>query len=494
MTNSSTQPLKKIVKHSAIYAIGTVIRRITGFVMLPIYTQYLTPEDYGVVELLTMAIEIASILVGLRISQALFRYYILADNDTEKKTIVSTVLLSVLFTSGIGVVFLYNFSAPISQVLFGSEEYSFEVQLFAFTLMSNAISAVGLSYLRARQMPIVFVLIGIVTLVLQVTMNILFVVIYELHVTGVVYSSLISGAFVAVFLGLFVLYSVGFKFSFPIFKRLLDFILPLIVASLGAFYVAYADKYLLRVFSGLADVGLYSLAGRLSGLLLTVFEAFNMSWGADRFEISKREDAKVIFNQVFRYLTAAIVLIAGGVSLFTYDLFLLMTSEAFYAAANIVPLLILATLFRINSIFLNFGIIYAEKTKYLTHASFIKAVVASALWVLLIPKWGATGAAASLLISCVVEMILVYRGSEKFYPLDIDWSKIMHLTFPLLGCIILSYMHLSIGVYDFFLKLIIYVIFVVLLYWVPAWTTEERVAIKAYIVSTYSKIKKSVTK
>lgn len=76
MAEPQTGQLGKTVKHSAIYAVGTILRRITGLVMLPIYTRYLTPADYGVVELLTMAIELAGILVGLRISQAMFRYYI----------------------------------------------------------------------------------------------------------------------------------------------------------------------------------------------------------------------------------------------------------------------------------------------------------------------------------------------------------------------------------------------------------------------------------
>ena len=83
--------LKKTAKHSAIYAIGTMFRRLTGLVMLPIYTRSLTPADYGVVELLSMAIEIAGILIGLRISQAMFRYYILAETDNEKDKILQVI-------------------------------------------------------------------------------------------------------------------------------------------------------------------------------------------------------------------------------------------------------------------------------------------------------------------------------------------------------------------------------------------------------------------
>ena len=83
MSEEKSGHLKSTAKHSAIYAIGALISRLTALVMLPIYTRYLTPADYGVIELLTMAIEITGILVGLRITQALFRFYILAKDRRE---------------------------------------------------------------------------------------------------------------------------------------------------------------------------------------------------------------------------------------------------------------------------------------------------------------------------------------------------------------------------------------------------------------------------
>ena len=184
-----TAQLKKTAKDSSIYAIGTILRRITALVMLPIYTRYLTPADYGVVELLGMAIEIAGILVGLRIAQAMFRFYILAEDQAEKQKVVSTVLLTVLVSSVVGVTVLYLGAEHISRFIFGNNEYIYEFRLFVFTLVTNAISAVGLSYLRARQMPVLFVSIGAATLALQVSLNIIFVVMLEMHVRGVIYSA-----------------------------------------------------------------------------------------------------------------------------------------------------------------------------------------------------------------------------------------------------------------------------------------------------------------
>ena len=78
---------------------------------------------------------------------------------------------------------------------------------------------------------------------------------------------------------LYVLVNVGFHYSSAITIKLIKVVAPLIIVSIGAFYVPYADKHFLRLFGSPNDVGLYVLAARVSSILVTVFEAFNMSWG-----------------------------------------------------------------------------------------------------------------------------------------------------------------------------------------------------------------------
>lgn len=466
--------LKKTAKHSAIYAIGTMFRRLTGLVMLPIYTRYLTPADYGVVELLSMAIEIAGILIGLRISQAMFRYYILAETDNEKDKIVSTVLLTVIVSSCLGASILYFSAEPLVQVIFGNKEYILEFQLFAFTLVTNAITAVGLSYLRARQIPVLFVAINITSLLIQVCLNIVFVVVYEMHVTGVVYSALISGAMVSVGLIIYVLRNVGVKYSCSIAVTLIKFVSPLIIASIGAFYVAYADKYFIRVFGSLNEVGLYALAARLSSILATVFEAFNMSWGADRFEIVKKENAKVIFEQVFRFLSVILFSLGAGMAIFANDFFRVMTSSEFYSASYVVPVLIVATLARIYVVFCNFGALYGERTSVMAKASWIKAGVATIGYLTLIPYIGIYGAAVALMLSNLVELGWVYKQSAKIYDMGLQLRPVI-IMFVIAAASVLFGLLIPEGELIWFLiRVLIFSLLLLMLHKLPIWTREEK--------------------
>ena len=479
MTTSQGCELKKTAKNSSIYAIGTMISRLTSLVMLPIYTRYLTPADYGVLELFTIAIELMGILIGLRITQGMFRYYILEDDPDEKRVIVSTVLLIVILASGFGSMILFLGSSSFSLLIFGSGEYEYEFQLFAFTLLTNAVSAVGLAYIRARRKPVLFISVGIFTLAMQVTLNIIFVVMMDMHVRGVVYGALISGAIISFSLMLYVFSGVGLHYSRVVAKKLLAFVSPLVLASLGSFFVAYADKYFIRLYGSLAEVGLYALAMRISSILFTIFESFNMSWSADRYEIVKKDNARDVFRQVFRFLSALLIMLGVGLSLFANDFFRVMTNQEFYSAGNIVPLLIVAVLIRLFTLFCNFGIMLKERTRHVAESAWIKAIVAVVAYLVLIPYLGVYGAAIALFLSNLFEFYWVNSKATRLYDMELQWNRVVAMIAAGFMVVAIGYM-LPAGEWLFFaIRVLLYLALIAAIYLMPVWEDDDRRLIKA---------------
>jgi len=466
--------LQKTLKHSAIYGIGELLRQLTGFVMLPIYTRYLTPSDYGVVELLTMTIAFVSIFIGLRISQAMFRFYILAEAEKDKQHTVSTVMVTIMVSGSLGSLVVYLAAAPVSMLLFGSTDYLYEVQLFSVVILFGAVIDVCLSYLRARQMPVLFVSIGVVTLVLQVSLNVLFVVFMDLHVKGVVYSVLISNSLIATGLAVYVLSQVGLSYSRSIASRIIKFIAPLMLASVAVFYVGSGDRFFLRFYGGLVEVGLYALAWRVSSIVMTTFETFQESWFADQFEVVKRKDASEIYNQIFHLLSAIMLLAGAGVALFANDFFHIMTAPAFYAASNSVPIIVTAILFQVLTMFCSFGILYKENTRHIAEANWIKAIIATVGYVLLIPRLGAMGAASAILLAYIVEFVWTYYKSKASYDMGLDWKPVNTMAFMAVVCV-LGGLFLPEGDIDFFLvRVVMYCVLLYAFFKIPRWTREER--------------------
>ena len=477
---TSKNQVGKTLKHSSIYGIGSLISRLTSLVMLPIYTRFLTPEDYGVIELLVMAVEIASILIGLRITQAMMRFYLLEDQEERKKLVVSTVMILVVLTGSLGVGVLLLFSEQLTQFIFGGRDYISEFQLFAVTLLFRAISTAGFTYLRALQEPVKFVSISVLNLMMQVALNVYFVVYLELHVTGVVYSVLISGGIVAFGFLYYTIRRTGVGLSLSIAKELMGFVFPLILASIGAFYASYSDKYFLRVFSGLTEVGLYSLAARTVSVMGSVFEAFNMSWAADQYEVVKREDAKKVFKQIFRLLSLAMILSGTLIAIFVDDLFHVMTSPEFYPAGAIVPILVVAGVINAVRVYCNFGALYGKATRIIAEATWIKAAVSTIFLLLLIPIYGAIGAALALVISGVAEFFWSYTKSRKMYDMELDWKPFIYLFCMAALAEVVS---LAIGsgtILQFAARVAITFLLMFVMYVMPIWEEEDKAIFKAW--------------
>ena len=103
---------KKAVSHAGIYALGNILRNAVSFIMLPIYTRYLTPADYGVIELLSMLIDFVSIIFGMRLGEAIFRFYSTTTSDRDQKTVISTSIFLSVLLNGVGMILVVLFSKP----------------------------------------------------------------------------------------------------------------------------------------------------------------------------------------------------------------------------------------------------------------------------------------------------------------------------------------------------------------------------------------------
>ena len=195
----------KAAKHIAIYSVGTIIRQLAGFVMLPIYTTYLTPADYGVIGLLVVMVSLFELLIGARFSQSVPKFYYETNESIERKTVVTTTLFITAGISLLSTGLIVVWSSPISSILFGSADFSIYVSLYCIVLFSSAIETYGLTFLRLQERPILFIANSIGKLILQLSLNILLVVHYEMGVMGVVISGLASSMTFAAISAIYIL-------------------------------------------------------------------------------------------------------------------------------------------------------------------------------------------------------------------------------------------------------------------------------------------------
>ena len=415
----------RTVSHARVYALGAVLRNVISFIMLPIYTRHLAPEDYGTIELLSMLLDIVGLIVGLRVEDAIFRYWHDARTDSERTAVVSNALVAAVTANLVGTVFIVLLSKPLSVLMFGqSADYKLTA-LFGITLTFQALIFVPLAYVRLQQRPWLYLGISVAKLVLQLALNIYFVVYRDMKVDGVVYSAVASTLVAGLVAVIYLLRHVRFEIDKPLMRKMLRFSAPLILASIGAFYSAYGDRYFLRIYSGLAEVGIYALAYKFGFLLMTlVWESFTKIWDVRRYEILHGDDSGETYDDNFVVMIGAMILGALGISVFVGELLRVMSSPQYWSAAIVAPVILLAYVIQALMNFNSFPIYARGDTKDIARGHWVCVVVITIGYMGLIPRFGMHGAAWATVIGFLSNMIWVVWKGRSLLDMQLSWSLV----------------------------------------------------------------------
>jgi O-antigen/teichoic acid export membrane protein len=473
---------RKLLTHSGIYFAGNVMMRAVSFLMLPIYTRYLSPADYGIIELLAMTIDLVGILLGLRIGQAIFRFYHEYDSLRDRHSVISTSLYLVGILNVCGVLLLILFSQPLSNLLFGGDEGRRWLMVFSLTLFFHSYIEIPMIYLRILQRPWLYVSLSCLKVLLQVSLNIWFIVILGMRVEGMIYSAVLSGGLMAVLLLAFTLRRTGWRWSGAQAKQMTIFSLPMVLTSLVSFYITFGDRYFLQAWTSLEEVGLYALGYKFGFLLAFIIAGpFSNIWDAEKYRVFALPEARSIFQQTFLGYSAVLLVAVTGISLFIEDLLKVMSAPAFWSAHQVVPLVLVAYLFNAWYGFTNMGILVQKKTIEMTWGTVLAALVATVFYVLLIPRWGGWGAALASVLAFGSRCAWTTWRSSRLYDMGLQWGRVIALALPGLAVYALSRWAPDDMLWSLTVNLLLFLLYLLYLIMVPvlpsAWRTLLRTAV-----------------
>jgi glycosyltransferase involved in cell wall biosynthesis/O-antigen/teichoic acid export membrane protein len=471
-------------RHTSIYALGNVIRYMASFVMLPIYTRYLSTADYGVLELLGTAIDLAAIVLGLRIGEAVFRYYAEKDTTEHKNSVIMTSLVLVASMFGVGVALLIAISEPLAGLIFGSGEFTHYFRLFAVVLLLQSLTDVPLMLVRAQQRPWLFVGFSTLRLVLQVGFNIYFVVLQDLRVEGVIYGALASyGIFAALMLFYTINVTGWVRPDIVLGRKMLVFSLPLMLSGIGAYYLTFGDRYFLRVYADFAEIGIYALAYKFGFLLgYLTWTPFSNIWDAQKYHIQKRADGRLIFQRTFLLISFVMIFVSLGLSLFIGDALKVISAPEFWPASRLVPVILLAYVVQAWTFYCSLGIYVRGNTIQVAYSTAAASVAITIGYFALVPSFGGMGAAIATVVAFLVRMIWLDVAARKQYDMELPWGTAV----AILGVATMVYLLGTLWVPDHWFgslawKGMLCVAFVGLFLVVPIFTEAQRRALWASI-------------
>ncbi|MCX6827528.1 MAG: oligosaccharide flippase family protein [candidate division Zixibacteria bacterium] len=428
MAESVTKEARVIVRHSMVYGLSAVLDRLIGFLMLPVYTRFLTPADYGIMELIYMTMSAISLVVGFGIEAAVSRFYFDYQTERERKKVISTAIIVYGAMAFVIIVALFPLSGMMAKLILDSAAYTSYFKIAILNLAVAIILPIVFAYMRVQQKSFQYMITRVAMTVVGLSLNIYFVVIAKQGVYGILFSDFLFHLIFAVVLTLYTLWKTGLQIEYKLLKEMLIFGLPLIPSNIAAYIVVASDRYFIKQYGNISMTGLYGL-GYKFGILINQFvtSPFIQIWSPRRFEYFGKEGYELIYARIFTYFCTLSLFCGLMISLLSKEIIHFMVTEPFWPAYKIVPIITLAYIVFSFHYHFNVGIMMKKATKYIAYVNAINCILNLVLNFILIKRYSIWGAAVAALICFIFKSGMTYYFSNRLYKIHMEWRRVAML-------------------------------------------------------------------
>lgn len=403
----------RLLSNTAILGAGTFVSKVLVFLLMPLYTALLSTEQFGTADLLMQTANLIMPLAILGIGDGLFRFALDADRD-KKREVFSNALKVIAFGILPLVLFVQIFN------LFAI--YRSYVWLLIFYVFSANLHLICANYIRACNKTKIFAIQGIVNTALTILLNVLFLLVFDMGVLGYVLS--VAASDLVITIGLFFSCKLYRDVTFKVTDRtllpsMLKFSVPYIPTTIMWMITSASDRFIVTAFSGAAENGLYAAAYKLPTLITLAGGVFMEAWQFSSVSDATPDERGKFFATVYRNYLG--IMFIGGSALVVGSKILtaLLLDESYYSSWQYVSVLGVAMIFSALSSFIG-SIYFIEKRSV---RSFITAGVGAitnlVLNFLLIPFYGAMGAAIATAISYIVAFSIRCIDTAKYMRFDL---------------------------------------------------------------------------
>jgi O-antigen/teichoic acid export membrane protein len=418
--------LKRLTKHSVIYALGPAVHKLLGFLLLPFVTAWIgSTGNYGILEIGSVTIAIAAQVLGINLLHGMTRFHADYASDKERGTLVTTTLLLLAGSTGAALLLAWIFRGPAAQLVFESRDYAPAIVVVFAILFFQTIGQVGLRWLQILERSVTYGILTTVKLLLEIGLKV-WLLLIGLAYMGAFWSVLGCEALIAVILFVAIVRKVGLSFSRPMAKRLLLYSWPLIISGLCMFVLHQADRFFVQHLRGEGEVGLYGLGYKLGSVGNTVFfEAFGLIWFPYVFSLRDENVVRGLSRKVLTYFNLLMCAVTLVLALFAREIVSTMAAPEFHPAWRALPIIafgyVFWALFQVTST----AFYLKEKTGKVSLLVGCAAVLNLGCNALLVPRFGYLGAAWSTVITFAALAAATWIAAERLMPIQPETWRIV---------------------------------------------------------------------
>jgi O-antigen/teichoic acid export membrane protein len=377
--------------------------------------------------------------------------------------------------------------------LLDSEDYTIHFQVLFVTQIAQYATAVAAAYLRVEQRSFTLLLMSLAQMVMAIGLNICFIVYLQWGRLGMLTATLITHGVIGAVAIYLILRRTGVRFGRTLYRDMVKFGLPLIPSSLGSYVAIASDRYFVKEYVSLSETGLYSLGYKVGSMIHSFLTApFIQIWFPRRYEYFGQENAEQVFARIFSYFMAALVFAALGVSLLSRDILKVMTTEAFWPAYRIVPVIALAHVIHAFYYHFTIAITYKKQTKYYAYLNVMVGILNLLLNFLLIKAYSVWGAAFATLISYLFRSGMVYYYADRLEPIVFEVGRAVKILLCAMAVYAVGFVVASDSLFvDIGIQLLVLMLYPILLFATGFITRQEIATARQYIGQFRRKLTRS---
>jgi O-antigen/teichoic acid export membrane protein len=413
--------MKELARHSAVYGFGSLVSRFIAVLLLPVYTRFLSPADYGLIETLIALSAVLTVLLAAGVKSAFFRFYF---DEEDKRRVIRTSFWFTMASGTAGLLAGLALAGPISELLFGTSEHADLVRAAFVGLWAHVNYEQMTSIFRVEQRSVAYLIATLINLGLTVGATLLLVVALDKGPIGVIVGNFTGTLIVYVGLLAYRREQLGLELDRPLLREMNRFGMPLVPSALFLWVLNFSDRFFLVKLAGPREVGLYSIGVRLASAIILFLAAFRTAWPAFAYSIEDDQEAKRTYSFVLTYIVVITSWMALALGVLAPWLVRLLTTEEFYSAERVVaPLAFAAAAFGAYIVVV-IGIGRARRTRSNWLITGAAAVLNVALNLLLIPEFGMMGAAIATIGAYGTLFVGMAWKAHAVYPVPYQWRRV----------------------------------------------------------------------
>jgi len=446
---------KELFKNTLILLFGKFCTQFLSFFLLPLYTSLLTTSEYGTVDLINTYVALFIPIINLELVGALFRFLVdeRTNKENQKKVFTNiTSGISILTVIFVGLILIINIFIKI--------DYLWYIILNIVTMIMSAIS---LQVARGVGKNIDYTIGSVICAVGIIGFNILFLTVFHMRVDGMLLSSGIGNllCFIYIFFKLKLYKMFDLKvFNKSNLKEAVKYSAPLVPSSISWWIINVSDRTMVTYFLGIAANGIYSLSNKFSGIFISVYNVFNLSWTESATIHINDSDKDSFFtstiNTMFKLFSSVALLIIVTMPF----IFNILVNKQYNDSYNYIPLLLIGSIFNVLIGLLSPIYIALKKTKEIAKTAIIAAIINIAINLFLIKLIGIYGACFSTIIAFMVMSIYRYYDIQKYVKVKIEREAIITLMAAFTLSMYFYYLNNIIGNIFSLMLITLYVIYI----------------------------------